>query len=71
LSHIPIVALTARAPKGDREKGLAMGMDSYLAKRIPTGELLDLVQALRPQRRALHDTQLHTDTGCTYPVGVE
>ena len=48
-----------------------MGMDAYLAKPIRDGELLDWVQTWRPQLRALPDTQLHTDTGCTYPVGVE
>ncbi len=40
LDHIPIVALTANALKGDRERFLSEGMDEYITKPIETTELL-------------------------------
>jgi len=40
LPHIPIVALTANALKGDRERFLGEGMDEYITKPIETSELL-------------------------------
>ncbi|MEN8726711.1 MAG: ATP-binding protein [Sulfurovum sp.] len=40
LAHIPIVALTANALKGDRERFLSEGMDEYITKPIETTELL-------------------------------
>ena len=49
--HVPIVALTAHAMKGDAERCLRAGMDGYLAKPINPAELLTAIETTR-QRTA-------------------
>ncbi len=43
--HIPIVAMTARAMKGDRERCLNAGMDGYVAKPIRQRDLYQAIAA--------------------------
>ncbi len=44
LKNVPLVALTARAMKGDREKAAAAGCDDYLTKPFETKEILEMIQ---------------------------
>lgn len=52
-ANIPIVALTANAMRGDRERFLAAGCDDYLPKPISTVELVGMIEkhlGVLPQR---------------------
>src|SRR5262249_13041478 len=44
--RVPIIAMTAMAMKGDRERCLAVGMDHYVAKPLNAAELFDALAAL-------------------------
>jgi len=44
--HIPIVAVTAHAMKGDEERCLAAGMDGYLSKPIRAESLTKAIEAM-------------------------
>jgi len=44
LRHIPVIALTARAMKGDREEILAHGFDGYISKPIDGGLLEESIK---------------------------
>ena len=47
--HVPIIAMTANAMPGDRERCIETGMDEYLAKPINRNDLVDVMSGLLPK----------------------
>lgn len=47
--HIPIIAMTANAMQGDREKCLSSGMDDYISKPINSKQLKKLLERWLPK----------------------
>jgi len=57
LDHTPIIALTANALKGDKEKFLSVGMDEYLTKPIKEDLLLEMLEKfnINLNQKNVHD----------------
>ncbi len=51
LSHVPIVALTANAMQGDRERTLEAGCDGYIRKPVDVDKLPDEIMDYIGSRR--------------------
>jgi CheY-like chemotaxis protein/HPt (histidine-containing phosphotransfer) domain-containing protein len=54
--HVPVIAMTAHAMSGDRDRCLEAGMDAYVAKPIQKKELLATIRkATHPAKSAVFD----------------
>jgi len=50
--HVPIIAMTAHAMSGDKERCLDAGMDGYVSKPINAEELFELIERLMDKMRS-------------------
>ena len=63
-AHLPIIAMTAHAMKGDKARFLAAGMDGYIAKPVRVQELVDAVEGIftdsneAPEDKVLKESSL-------------
>ena len=63
--HIPIIAMTAHALKGDQDRCLAVGMDDYVTKPIRTSELLAAIE-----RAMRGSSSPHATLAPTHPIPI-
>jgi signal transduction histidine kinase/DNA-binding response OmpR family regulator len=55
-TSIPVIALTANAMKGDRERCIEAGMNDYLAKPISPNALANMLEQWLPEKSGVEDT---------------
>lgn len=66
--HVPIIAMTANAMKGDREQCLAAGMDDYIAKPIHSAQLYPLLEQYANLSPEIPVAPLPFEPDCDAPV---
>ncbi|MDP3290685.1 MAG: response regulator, partial [Sulfuricurvum sp.] len=75
-NHIPIVALTANALKGDRERFMAAGMDEYTTKPLVRSEIISLLNnflshkiiEINPVPKSVHEIVASSEESASLPI---
>jgi PAS domain S-box-containing protein len=69
-AHLPILAMTAHAMEGDRERCLAAGMDGYIAKPIEPKTFLETVESVTPPDAAVSGDGQGTESEGAFDEGM-